>query len=540
MAVILNNKKSTYGNPYCYYTLEYTNTANRTATNVDITFKVTSHLAYQSSTFGIGRTLKAQIYINGSWSAEQTLKSSSDSWAGTGNHTKTFTLTINDLNSTDATLSNIKFKVNSNASDNACQLSSTACSDITIPIGHKPPTFSISSITETNGNLTSAGITNNTFVDKLSSKRFIINYTTYDNATISKVIILNGSNQFVSNIENISATQITCILFCGNINLYNTENKTKTYIGIKLVDSLGGEAATSQAKYDYVPYTTPNIIDSDIIIQRTEQTSGEATISLNGTFYRGSVGNVNQAGTYKPTIKYKFWEAGDDEPETYDYSITTISVGMYGTYSVSNYSIGSSNPTDTNYFKPTKAYRFKIKINDNFISYSTSEPKSLPVAQALWTEYKDRVDFENLTVRGNKIFYKNIMTANAKTAQTLSSTSWTKVPVQQTNKIGDKLEISNDGIKVLNDGYVYVSANILFNTGGTSSTRRGVSIYKNDTSITYCNIKGDTTYTGASITPLLIPVSANDIIYLYAINQGASGSVISTNDTYLNVEVIQW
>ena len=64
MATILNNKKSTYGSPYCYYTVEYTNTANRTATSVDITFKVTSHLAYQSSTFGTGRTLKAQIYIN--------------------------------------------------------------------------------------------------------------------------------------------------------------------------------------------------------------------------------------------------------------------------------------------------------------------------------------------------------------------------------------------------------------------------------------------------------------------------------------------
>ena len=134
---------------------------------------------------------------------------------------------------------------------------------------------------------------------------------------------------------------------------------------------------------------------------------------------------------------------------------------------------------------------------------------------------------------------KNVMTANASSNQTLSTTSWTKVPVELTASVGDKLEISNDGIKVLSAGTIMVSANILFSTGGTSSTRRGVSIYQNDTSITYCNIKGDTTYTGASITPLLIPVSANDIIYLYAINQGASGSEISAKDTYLNVEVVK-
>lgn len=534
MAVILNNKKSTYGSPYCYYTVEYTDTTNRTTTSVDITFKITSHLAYSSSSLGSNYTLKGQLYINGAWTSNITLKPSGESWSGTTPHTKTQTLIISDLSSTLTTLEGIKFKVTSSASDKASGLDATSCSNITIPAGHRSPSVASYSITEQNSALVNIGIPNDTIVENLSIKLIEANYLVYDSATITGAGFINKStNKISGSIISITNAKVKFSLNCANASFEKSSGKIP--IRIYLEDSLNSIGASASRNYTYIPYTPPTIVDSNVVVKRTEQTSGRVNISLNGTYYYGS--NLNQGSGYTPTVKYKFWEAGTDEPDTYDYTVPQASITTSGgNYSISNYEIG--NTSGSNYFNPMKAYRVKIQVSDNFRTYTLGEAKSVPQGEAVWSEFDDHVDFKAITIQDKEIFYRNIITANAKTAQTLSTTNWTKVPVQLTNSVGDKLEISNDGIKVLSDGYVYVSANILF-TSGTTATRRGLSIYKNDTQITYCNIKGDTTYTGASISPLLIPVSANDIIYLYAINQGASGSVISTNDTYLNVEVVQ-
>lgn len=142
---------------------------------------------------------------------------------------------------------------------------------------------------------------------------------------------------------------------------------------------------------------------------------------------------------------------------------------------------------------------------------------------------------------GDRIFYKNIFTANAK-SKTLSSTNYELIPIEELSSVGDKLTLnSTSNSIVIGDGVskVLVSASILFSTGGTSSTRRGISIYKNGSQIMYNSIKGDTTYTGASITPYLLSVQKNDYIQIYGINQGSTGSVISTANTFLTVEVVK-
>ena len=141
---------------------------------------------------------------------------------------------------------------------------------------------------------------------------------------------------------------------------------------------------------------------------------------------------------------------------------------------------------------------------------------------------------------GDRIYYKNIFTAIAK-SKTLSTTSYELIPIEESVSVGDKLTLnSTNNSIVIGDGVskVLVSANILFSTGGTSSTRRGIAIYKNGSQIMYNSSKGDTTYTGASITPYLLSVQKNDYIQIYGINQGASGSVVSTVNTFLTVEVI--
>lgn len=533
--IILNSKKSTYGSPYCFYKVEITNISNRTATTVDLDIKITSHLQYSSSSLGSNYTLKGQLYLNGAWSKNIAIKSTGTSWSGTSNKYANDTLTVSNLASTDTIIQNVKFKVTSSASDNACQLNSTACSDITIPIGHTPPSLTAYTMTEASSSPVYNVVANNVIAENLSIKQFVVTYELFDDATINRVGIYNEVYPYSTTTYTISGNQVTYNIDFSQISLVKDETGTKIPIVTRMIDSFDTmgtyPSPYTPDLYTYIPYTPPTIIESNVVTKRAGQLTGEATLSLDGTYYK-SADVLNQSNNI--VVSYKYWENKEnpDIPASYTtIPSASVTINNDGTFSVSSYIMGND-------FDPEKSYRVLVKVSDAYKSYELTEPKSIAVGEALWTEYKDRVDFKRLTVKGNDILYRNILTANAKTSQTLSTTSWTKVPVELTNSVGDKLEISNDGIKVLNAGTVLVSANILF-TSSTSPTRRGVSIYKNDTQITYCNIKGDTTYTGASITPLLIPVSANDTIYLYAINQGASGSVISTNDTYLNVEVVQ-
>lgn len=388
MAVILNNKKSTYGSPYCYYTVEYTSTSNRTATDVDITFKVTSHLAYSSSSFGTGRTLKAQLYINGTWRDEQTLKASNESWSGTSNHTKTFTLTISNLNASTTTLSGVQFKVKSSASDQASGLDATSCSDITIPSGHTPPDTVRFNMTEASNSPVYGIVNDNVIAENLSVKQFNVTCNLYDDATFSKAILKNYDNV----IKESTSTSFTVDFSTVGL-IVNTSVDRIPFKAI-VQDSKGGEGFLGYV-YQYIPYTPPAVIESSIIAKRTYQVTGNVVLSLSGTYYNGA--DLNQGGTYQPTIKYKFWEAGDDEPDTYGNTISASSVTISnGTFSVSNYSLGNS-------FELNKSYKIKVQVNDTYKTTAMSEPKTIPYGEALWTEYKDRVDFKKLTIGGVEV-----------------------------------------------------------------------------------------------------------------------------------------
>ena len=53
MATILNNKKSSGGSPYCYYTVTAT-VSNRTANGATISGNIAAHLASSGSSLGTG------------------------------------------------------------------------------------------------------------------------------------------------------------------------------------------------------------------------------------------------------------------------------------------------------------------------------------------------------------------------------------------------------------------------------------------------------------------------------------------------------
>ena len=262
---------------------------------------------------------------------------------------------------------------------------------------HKPPLVSSYTMTETNALLTNAGVADNVFVENLSQKQFAVNYTLYDNATLTKVGVINRITYYGANSSPFT-------LDFSQITLYkDANNPNKVPIIAYVKDSFGTQGTSSSTPdlYSYIPYV-PVSITATTNARRVGQLSGQVELNIDGIFYNGVVGNIDQT-SYKPTIKYKYWEYGTTEPVNYTNTISSSDITVSdGTFNVSSLEVGSTTETDPNYFDPEKAYRFKIYVEDNFTSYESSE-LSVSVGEATWTEYKDRVDFKRITKQNGDI-----------------------------------------------------------------------------------------------------------------------------------------
>ena len=134
---ILNEKKSTVGNPYAFFTVQVT-PSNRTTNSVKLAITVKSHLQWSDSVLGEGYTMTGYLKVNDT-SYYITLKTSSDVWSGTTVYTATRTITINELDSATTSLTGVTFRVAGES-----RLDETSCSNITIPSGNGHSTFTLS------------------------------------------------------------------------------------------------------------------------------------------------------------------------------------------------------------------------------------------------------------------------------------------------------------------------------------------------------------------------------------------------------------
>lgn len=185
----------------------------------------------------------------------------------------------------------------------------------------------------------------------------------------------------------------------------------------------------------------------------------------------------------------------------------------------------------------------KITFNDkSYINENADIPEVNKITDANINEIKSVVNSNYDEHTDAVALISNCIMAQPSTSKTLSTTNYEKISLETATTIGTKLTLDNVN-KCVSVGAgvskVMISGNILFSTGGTSSTRRGLSIYKNGTQIMYNSIKGDTTYTGCSIAPYIIDVQENDTLELWAINQGATGSIITPSGTWLTVRVVE-
>ena len=389
MATILNEKKSDGGSPYIFYTID-ASVSNRKVNSIDVSYTVTSHLQYSSSSLNTGK-LTSYITLNGTEYA-LTLKTSSQHWSGTTRHTSSNKVTVTGLSSSQTALDNIKFRVTRESGGTSGRLGSTSCSNLTIPIGHIAPTNVSYTIEETNQKLINAQLPETIWVKNLSQKKITLSYTLHDNASVefygyADTYTMYGkkNNPFISTSFDINKDS-------------GTNNKVTVYGYIE--DSLGAIGKSNSTRYDFIEYIETSLNESTTRVNRNGQLSGRAKLNIKGSFFNGIIGNKNQSGNYKPTIKYKYWKLNDQEPETFDNIISADNITISNnTFTVNDLEIGSSDETASNYFNPDYAYRVKIYVEDNFTSY-TSQDKPIPVGEATWTEYKDRVDFKKITIQG--------------------------------------------------------------------------------------------------------------------------------------------
>lgn len=402
MARILNEQQSTAGGPYVLYTVNVTSVSgSRTADSVKLDLSISSHLRGTDSKLGAGSSYTLTGYIKFFAGTDKeteysiALKGSADSWSGTTIHTATKTITLKNLESSLTTLNKIQFRVarGSGSTSSAGYLKTTNCSNVTIEIGHIPPQNIQMTMEETNPLLINANISDNLIVENLSQKKLTFSYELHDEAIMEKIGVYNG-------IQPYSSTTNPFILDFKNNTLNKIDNKIPLTPYVR--DSLNAQSLAAQILFDYIPYIPISLTNTTTYAKRNGQTSGKVIINVNGIYYNNQVGNINQS-LYKPIIKYKFWLSTDEEPLNYDYIIPSENISINdGIFSVYDYEIGSSNESDVNYFDPQKSYRIRIQVEDNF-TINISNELQIQVGEAIWTEYKDRVDFKKLTIQGEDI-----------------------------------------------------------------------------------------------------------------------------------------
>lgn len=448
MATILNETKSTGGNPYAYYTVNAT-ASNRTATTVKVKVDITGRLSSSDAALGSGGTMGLIGYITLHGTEHSiVLKTTSEKWRGTTKHTKSATFTIEDLIGSQSQLTNIKFRVSrtgSAANDytKGAAMSSKNCNNLQIGIGHTNPSDVSFTITEKNQKLIDAGISNETFVNNLSIKEYNISATLHDGATATDYNLYNG---LVPSFNK--STPIT--IDYSKKELVTWQETGRVPMRAQVLDNMGGNGYSSSANnpalYDYIPYLRTSLNEATTTAKRNGQTSGRVKLNINGTFYNGSVGNVTQT---KPIIKYKYWSANATEPATFDNIISSENITINNnTFNVENYEIGSIDETASNYFNPENAYRVKVYVEDNFTTYSSQE-KQITVGEATWLEYKDRVDFKKVTIKGKDIISDIVYSGN----HVLWGPDYYFMNASQTINLSQKVSEQKSGIVLVWQAY---------------------------------------------------------------------------------------
>lgn len=275
--------------------------------------------------------------------------------------------------------------------------SGTASGTATLPNLHKPPVINTATMVETNSVLTALNVPNTTIVRYLSIKTITLNATIYDGATPTYRLRHLNSDYAIPSSTTYQDSNVFTNVDYRTHDVAIGDGKANLIQDIK--DNYNGSATDwvyvnidgAAQKPNGIAYTKPTIERTNTSIKRksgggTTLTDNKAVLNFKGTFYKGNdvIGNNNNI----QQIGYKLWEKGTSEPSSYTPLTPTISGGIV---TISNLEL-----TNLPY---TKTYNYKIILKDRYGYQDAITDGTLPTGVSVWTEYKDRVDFEKITIK---------------------------------------------------------------------------------------------------------------------------------------------
>lgn len=403
-------------------------------------------------------------------------------WTGNVTHKPDGTLNINVT---------AEYKSNVTSYNYVPANSSISTGTLSLPDLHTPPSVGDVTFVENNAALTEAGIEADVFVPYLSNKTATIEATPFDDATISKYEITDGTTVFENANNDVTMDLSKGLAYSG----------TSTELTVKVTDSMGS-VGSETIKKTVIPYTVPNLITTSSNVKRNGQTTGKARLNLVGTFFNNAIGSIANI----IALSFAYWKSGDTESTTYN-EIPADAYTINGNnITISNWPIAVAGTEITDVDKES-AYKFKIKAVDAFNKESAIE-LTCTAGEYLMAKYKDRVDFKKITQNGVPILGKVLFEGDTNEDITLSDSA----------ENYDYLEIF-----YRNNDYWYTSTKVDTPNGKKVSL---ACMYNNGTRL-YWKAKG-VYINGKSIT---------NINYIET-RQGNNESTIATNSNHIYITKI--
>lgn len=230
----------------------------------------------------------------------------------------------------------------------------------------------------------------------LSVKNITFDTSTYDNAIISSYQVYHNGVLIGSSTSNGMT-----INFDEVGTLATFEMNGKTYCGLKfiVIDSFGISGSLEQ-QIEVTEYTKPNLVQTSSNVKRNGQLTGKVKLNLVGIFFNNLVNDISN--TIK--LEFAYWKKGGDESNDYyeiPFEAEDNNINLYSW----NVTIDDKEIEDVD---KDFAYIFKIRATDYFNRTSSIE-LLCPVGEYVWAEFKDRVDFKNITIQGEKILKSKVL-----------------------------------------------------------------------------------------------------------------------------------
>lgn len=224
-------------------------------------------------------------------------------------------------------------------------------------------------------------------VQYLSIKEIEFEVTTYDDATISSCQVQHNGVLIGSSTTNVVTVDFSEV---GTLATYEMDGKTWATLKFVVIDSFG-TIGSVEMPFEVIKYTKPNLVQTSSSVKRNGQLTGKVKMNLVGSFYSSDVNDI--ANTIK--LEFAYWKKGGEESTTYyeiPFEPTGDSINLYS-WEV------AINDVEIEDVDKDFAYIFKVKATDYFNQESNIE-LLCPVGEYLWAEFKNRVDFKNITIQG--------------------------------------------------------------------------------------------------------------------------------------------